>query len=95
MRGERSNLEERFHNRRPHYITYRDSSTAEQLVTCLFAKHVKEFYIAAVNFFVIRRVDRLDASLSSPVQKHRNTAFALHLHSHLIYVSHQSHKYPD
>ena len=84
MRGERSNLEERFHNRRPHYITYRDSSTAEQLVTCLFAKHVKEFYIAAVNFFVIRRVDRLDASLSSPVQKHRNTAFALHLHSHLI-----------
>ena len=67
---------ERFHNRRPHYITDRDSSTAEQLVTCLFAKHVKEFYIAAVNFFVIHRVDHLDASISSPVQKHRNTAFA-------------------
>ena len=41
---------ERFHNRRPHYITDRDSSTAEQLVTRLLPKHVKEFYIAAVNF---------------------------------------------
>ena len=38
----------KFRDRRPHYITYRDSSTAEQLVTRLLPKRVKEFYSAAV-----------------------------------------------
>ena len=63
-----------FHNRRPHYITYRDSSTAEQLVTRLLPKRVKEFYSAAVNF----------SSFVSLHQSKNTETPPLHLHSHLI-----------